>query len=114
MMNQKAEDYVELENSKSEEYNIMRYSILANLMQILKENTHNEYPQNIFESGYTFKTGDSETGVIETSKIAVILCDRDADYTKAKQILGWEPKTSFEDLVKLMVDADIKDLQAYE
>ena len=30
------------------------------------------------------------------------------DYTKAKQILGWEPKTSFEDLMKLMVDADLE------
>src|SRR5213594_3543836 len=30
------------------------------------------------------------------------------DYSKAKRRLGWEPKTRFVDLVKLMVDADIK------
>ena len=30
------------------------------------------------------------------------------DYSKAKQKLGWEPKTKFVELVKLMVDADIK------
>jgi GDPmannose 4,6-dehydratase len=30
------------------------------------------------------------------------------DYSKAKRQLGWEPKTKFSDLVKLMVDADIK------
>ena len=30
------------------------------------------------------------------------------DNTKAKEKLGWEPKTSFEGLVKLMVDHDIK------
>lgn len=30
------------------------------------------------------------------------------DYSKAKRQLGWEPKTKFNDLVKLMVDADIK------
>jgi GDPmannose 4,6-dehydratase len=29
------------------------------------------------------------------------------DYSKAKQKLGWEPKTKFVDLAKLMVDADI-------
>jgi len=29
------------------------------------------------------------------------------DSSKAKNILGWEPKTSFEDLVKTMVDNDI-------
>lgn len=28
------------------------------------------------------------------------------DYSKAKEQLGWEPKTKFSDLVKLMVDAD--------
>ena len=30
------------------------------------------------------------------------------DYSKAKKKLGWEPKTKFEDLAKLMVDADVK------
>jgi GDPmannose 4,6-dehydratase len=30
------------------------------------------------------------------------------DYSKAKRQLGWEPKTKFADLVKLMVDADVK------
>jgi len=30
------------------------------------------------------------------------------DYSKAKKVLGWEPKTSFEDLAKLMVDADLQ------
>lgn len=30
------------------------------------------------------------------------------DYSKAKNKLGWEPKTSFEDLVKKMVDNDVR------
>ncbi|MGH2731262.1 MAG: GDP-mannose 4,6-dehydratase [Actinomycetota bacterium] len=30
------------------------------------------------------------------------------DPSKAKRVLGWEPKTSFQDLVRLMVDADIQ------
>jgi GDPmannose 4,6-dehydratase len=29
------------------------------------------------------------------------------DSTKARKVLGWAPKTSFEDLVNLMVDADV-------
>jgi GDPmannose 4,6-dehydratase len=33
------------------------------------------------------------------------------DFRKAKKELGWEPRTSFEDLVKLMVDADLQLLQ---
>ena len=30
-----------------------------------------------------------------------------ADYSKAKKILGWKPKTKFAELVKIMVKADI-------
>jgi len=30
------------------------------------------------------------------------------DYSKAKKQLGWEPKTTFKELVKIMVDADIE------
>jgi len=30
------------------------------------------------------------------------------DYGKAKRDLGWEPRTTFEQLIRLMVDADLK------
>ena len=30
------------------------------------------------------------------------------DYSKAKKELGWEPKTSFEELMKIMVEADLE------
>jgi GDPmannose 4,6-dehydratase len=33
------------------------------------------------------------------------------DYSKAKEKLGWEPRTSFEELVRLMVDADLELLE---
>src|SRR3954447_6430347 len=33
------------------------------------------------------------------------------DSTKAKRVLGWEPRTSFEELIELMVDADLKLLE---
>jgi len=33
------------------------------------------------------------------------------DASKAKRRLGWEPKTKFADLVKLMVEADVKLLE---
>jgi GDPmannose 4,6-dehydratase len=34
------------------------------------------------------------------------------DYAKAKEKLGWEPRTSFEELVKLMVDSDVELLRS--
>ena len=36
------------------------------------------------------------------------------DPTRARQQLGWSPKTSFQDLVKLMVDADMKLLKDHQ
>lgn len=33
------------------------------------------------------------------------------DYSKAKKILGWKPKVTFEKLVKIMVEADLKRIQ---
>ena len=33
------------------------------------------------------------------------------DYSKAEKSLGWEPKTSFNDLVKMMVEHDIEEAQ---
>jgi GDPmannose 4,6-dehydratase len=32
------------------------------------------------------------------------------DYTKAKNVLGWEPKVKFEELVKIMMSHDIKNI----
>ncbi len=32
------------------------------------------------------------------------------DYSKAKKILGWEPKTSFDQLIELMVEHDLQDV----
>jgi GDPmannose 4,6-dehydratase len=37
--------------------------------------------------------------------------DLRGDATKARQQLGWAPKTSFEDLVALMVDEDVRLLE---
>lgn len=34
------------------------------------------------------------------------------DYSKAKKILGWKPKTHFKDLVKVMVESDLKRLMS--
>jgi GDPmannose 4,6-dehydratase len=35
-----------------------------------------------------------------------------ADGSRAREVLGWEPKTGFEQMVRLMVDADVARLQA--
>ncbi len=40
------------------------------------------------------------------------LHDLVGDASKARRILGWEPKVSFEELLRLMVEADLARLQA--
>ena len=35
-----------------------------------------------------------------------------ADPTKAREQLGWKPTVSFEELVQIMVDADLRQLKA--
>src|SRR3989338_105431 len=42
---------VELANALTEDYNAIRSWMLPNLLRILSENKHNEFPQNIFEIG---------------------------------------------------------------
>ncbi len=85
------------------EYNYLRNSILPSLLKNLKDNQHNEYPQNIFEIGRTFTFTDSnvngenvngenvnvgaETGVEETEKLGVAICHENTDFTEAKQVL---------------------------
>jgi GDPmannose 4,6-dehydratase len=32
----------------------------------------------------------------------------EGDFSKAKRLLGWEPKVSFEELISMMVDSDMK------
>ena len=36
------------------------------------------------------------------------------DFSKAKQKLGWQPKVKFEELVKMMVGADLEQLKHYK
>ena len=43
----------------------------------------------IFDIGTIFKKGKSETGVVEQERLAVGLCDMNADYTKIRQVLDY-------------------------
>ena len=81
-------ELVELENSMTQEYNVLRSWLTPNLMETLRYNKHYDYPQNIFEIGTVFRINDSyETQVQETERVAIALCGNDANYTKIKQVL---------------------------
>jgi phenylalanyl-tRNA synthetase beta chain len=81
---------IELANALNAEYNVLTAWIIPSLMDILKNNKHHEYPQNIFDIGRIFKKDSSkETGIIEQERLACLLCSEDADYTRIKQILDY-------------------------
>lgn len=83
-------DIVELANSKSKEYNVLRAWLTPSLLQVLSENKHNEYPQNIFDIGVVFKQGSStETNVEEATRLCVLLCHDKVDFTEIKQVLDY-------------------------
>ncbi len=61
--------------------------------------------------------GANERGIDKSTGKAIVEIDKGyfrpnevehlcGDSTKAKRVLGWKPKTSFKDLVRIMVDAD--------
>ncbi|PIZ52104.1 phenylalanine--tRNA ligase subunit beta [Candidatus Woesearchaeota archaeon CG_4_10_14_0_2_um_filter_33_13] len=78
---------VALKNSLGE-HNHLRNSILPSLLKVLKDNQHNEYPQDIFELGRTFNFDKKEeTGVKEEDNLAIMLCHDKSDYTEIKQVL---------------------------
>lgn len=83
-------DCIELENALTEDYSVLRSWMIPMLLQVLSENTHHEYPQNVFEIGEVFaKDKKTETGVKEYDKLAVVLCSKDADFTKIKQVFDY-------------------------
>lgn len=67
--------------------------------------------EGINEKGYDKNTGrllvEIDEKYFRPSEVELLL----GDSTKARKELGWEPKTSFKDLVKLMMDTDLEDLK---
>ncbi len=73
--------FVKLKNSTSKEYDSLRAWLIPSLMQVLKNNRHREYPQNVFEIGRVFVNNE------EITRVAVLLNDVNVGFTEIKQIL---------------------------
>ncbi|MBS1266338.1 MAG: Phenylalanine--tRNA ligase beta subunit [Candidatus Woesearchaeota archaeon] len=87
-------DFIELEKASSSEYNVLRTWLMPSLLQVLRANKHHEYPQNLFEIGIVFnKDKSTETKIKQTSKLAVVLCQKESYFTQAKQILDYLMKS---------------------
>lgn len=88
MMIQK--DPIMLKNPTTETHDSLRFWLIPSLMAVLSHNKHHEYPQKIFAMGSVFGASEkSETGVLEEERIAIAICQNEANYTHAKQVLDY-------------------------
>ncbi len=79
---------IELANALNEEYNTLRSWLIPSLLNVLKQNKHNNYPQNIFGTGTVFKYDNKkETGIKERTRLGILLCNKKITFTDIKQIL---------------------------
>ncbi|WP_456394069.1 phenylalanine--tRNA ligase subunit beta [Thermococcus sp.] len=81
-------DLVEIENPISPKWSALRRWLLPSLMEFLSLNTHEEYPQRIFEVGKaTLIDENRETKTVSESKLAVAIAHPRVTFTEAKEIL---------------------------
>lgn len=86
-----------LQDSKSDDYIIATNR--SNTLRYLLEISFNSVGISDYEKYVKINPKFIRTNEIHNLK---------GDYSKIKNKLGWEPKTSFEDMIKLMVDNDLK------
>lgn len=80
-------DNVEIANPISTKMNSLRNELLPLNLQFLSKNTHNEYPQKIFEVGNVFIKKNKN--VTEEDHLCVVDCSSTADFTNIKQNVEW-------------------------
>ncbi len=78
-------DPVTILETYSEEYTILRTWGLPSLMQVLENNTHRQYPQQLAEIGLAAVVDESEnTNVAEHRTIAAAIAEPEASYEDAR------------------------------
>ncbi|AHF79864.1 phenylalanine--tRNA ligase subunit beta [Thermococcus paralvinellae] len=87
-MNIPEEEIVEIENPVSLRWSALRKWLIPSLMEFLSLNTHEEYPQKIFEVGKaTLIDETKETKTVSESKLAVAIAHPRVTFTEVKEIL---------------------------
>lgn len=71
---------IKIENPINSNYNSMRNSLVASLLNFLSKNTTKKFPQKIFEVGQVFEKSES-------TNLAYCSSHNKADFTEAKQVL---------------------------
>jgi len=80
---------VRLANALTVDYDTLRRWMLPSVLQVFAANKHRDYPQKVFAFGSVFVAEKSETGIVEKDMLALALSHSKADYTEARQVLGY-------------------------
>lgn len=75
---------IEVAESKSQEYTVLRDMILPGLLENLSRNIHEQYPQKLFETGIVFSAG---APIKESLSIACVSAHKDVGFTEIKSVL---------------------------
>ena len=75
---------ISVDETKSNEYEVLRDTLIPSLLQTLSHNVHEEYPQKLFEIGKVFQTSDS---LDEHWNVGVVIAHNSANYTGAKSTM---------------------------
>ncbi len=82
------ENYAELLNPKMSTHTAMRTWLLPSILNLLKDNTHVDYPQRVFEIGPCVLVKEISEGQTETrDKIAAVTIHTGAGFTEIRSCL---------------------------
>jgi len=80
-----AERPARVRNPYSEDYTVVRTWLLPSILQVLENNTHRRYPQDLAEVGFVaHRDSATNTGVAEARHVAGALARHDVSYEDAK------------------------------
>ena len=80
--NESNERLLKLQDSKTQNLEFLRSSLVLSLLSVLRGSTHQEYPQRIFEQATVFKPStQTMTGVSEEEHAALMIADSSARYS---------------------------------
>lgn len=92
-------EVAEMANALTEDYSVVRSWLLPGMLQVLKDNKHNSYPQRFFEATDVSLLDDSDTGASNRKKLSYVVSDSSIDFTDARktlQVLGRDLDLEFE------------------
>jgi len=75
-------NFVKVLNSVNADYDTIRNSIIPNLLKVLSENIHYEFPQNLFEIGEVYANENGEP--VEKNNLGIVFCHAGAEFNEAK------------------------------